>query len=54
MRDMFEMRPRKGHMNFNLNVTFVSLLASVLVRDDLFMIVISYLLVIPIPRRNSF
>ena len=54
MRDMFEMRPRKGLMNFNLNVAFVSLLASVLVRDDLFMIVFNYLLVILIPGRNSF
>ena len=33
---MFETRPRKGHLNFNLNVTFVSLLASVFVLDDLF------------------
>ena len=33
---MFETRLRKGYMNFNLNVTFVSLLASVFVLDDLF------------------
>ena len=51
---MLKTRPRKGHMSFTLNVTFDKLLASVLVRDDLFIIVINYLLVIPIPGQNSF
>ena len=50
---MLETRPRKGHMSFTLNVTF-SLLASVLVRDDLFIILFNYLLVISIPGWNSF
>ena len=33
---MFETRPRKGQMSFNMNVTFDSLLASVFVLEDLF------------------
>ena len=33
---MFETRPLKGHMSFDLNVTFDSFLASVFVLDDLF------------------
>ena len=51
---MFEARPHDSRMSFELNVTFDGLLASVLMHDDLFMIVFNYLLGISIPGRNSF